>query len=397
MIIHSVEIVTKRNKTYLQAVLGMRGKNRGICYFAVPKEYKKYLSSDATPFLAAFLLPAMKEGEDIYIEGTISRKLYDSLSAITTLVTTWPMGFKPIKVSARKIVEDSGYHRRIGLFFSGGVDSWYTYQMNKKSESTAVTDFLFVHGFDIPLNENKFHRSVYKELKSAATKAQVKFIPVETNLREFIDPMLIWDYSHGGALAAVGLALSGGLGKVYLSGGMETAAVRPYGLHPHLDPLWSSETLTVTHFGDKARRIDKITTIVKDSLVRETLRVCWRNRNQQYNCCECEKCLRTMLVLYACGSLHLCKTFPQALDPERIRATYLFPNQYRYFAESLDVIRKSRKNDVIADAIQSCLNRNKNRSRMKEFTNKMRQEIGKWDSQHNNGRLFHSLSRIGFI
>ena len=43
--------------------------------------------------------------------------------------------------------------------------------------------------------------------------------------------------------------------------------------------------------------------IAGEPLVREFLRPCWENLESRQNCAECEKCLRTQLVLLQCGEL----------------------------------------------------------------------------------------------
>ena len=40
------------------------------------------------------------------------------------------------------------------------------------------------------------------------------------------------------------------------------------------------------------------------------LRVCWKNYGRRDNCCRCEKCLRTMLMLDLLGKLGPFEAFP---------------------------------------------------------------------------------------
>jgi hypothetical protein len=84
----------------------------------------------------------------------------------------------------------------------------------------------------------------------------------------------------------------------------------PCGSHPETDPLWSNEQLTFVHYGTNARRLDKLKVLADHPLVMRHLRVCWKNAGRQHNCCRCEKCMRTMLMLETFGKLAPFEAFP---------------------------------------------------------------------------------------
>ena len=86
-----------------------------------------YIHHDASPFAAALLLPSMKQGEDLVIEGSISAQLYRGMHAIMQEVLKWDIGLQPIKIEADALVADPPRPQRSASFFSGGVDSFYTY------------------------------------------------------------------------------------------------------------------------------------------------------------------------------------------------------------------------------------------------------------------------------
>ena len=56
--------------------------------------------------------------------------------------------------------------------------------------------------------------------------------------------------------------------------------------------------------------MDKLRGIAEHPLVQRHLRVCWKNYGRRDNCCRCEKCLRTMLMLDALGKLGPFEAFP---------------------------------------------------------------------------------------
>jgi hypothetical protein len=60
--------------------------------------------------------------------------------------------------------------------------------------------------------------------------------------------------------------------------------------------------------------------IAQSPLALQHLRVCYMNQNDSYNCSRCEKCLRTMVSLYAAGVLDKAETFPSDIDPDLLAA-----------------------------------------------------------------------------
>lgn len=180
-----------------------------------------------------------------------------------------------------------------------------------------ISFLITVHGFDIfygKLNHSLFP-FVLKNVTKVAKQLNKKSLWVATNIRELSDRFLDWGrLYHGAAMASVALLLENLLQEVYIASTYSWEQLHPHGSHPYLDPLWSTESLTIVHHGCEARRLDKIRFISQFPIVLETLRVCWINPNGAYNCGRCEKCLRTMIGLYIANALTLCRTFPQEIN-----------------------------------------------------------------------------------
>ena len=68
-----------------------------------------------------------------------------------------------------------------------------------------------------------------------------------------------------------------------------------------LDPLWSTEAVEIVHDGCGQTRVEKIKYISQNETVMKNLRYCWENRDVEYNCGKCEKCLRTATCLEIAG------------------------------------------------------------------------------------------------
>jgi hypothetical protein len=119
---------------------------------------------------------------------------------------------------------------------------------------------------------------------------------------------------YGAVLAGLALGLETFWNRVLIPAWQTYDHLIPAGSHPVVDPLWSTESFTVVHDGAEATRVEKITDWVAASDVAlRHLRVCWENRNGDYNCGECEKCIRTMVTLELAGVLGKCDVFARPL------------------------------------------------------------------------------------
>jgi hypothetical protein len=105
--------------------------------------------------------------------------------------------------------------------------------------------------------------------------------------------------------------------------------------------LWSSGRLEVSHVGADYRRNEKVESLIDEPLVRRHLRVCWENRRSAGNCGECEKCVRTMLLITCYGSLADFPSFPgDASLRDRVDAIpQLPPFMLDFYAEALAGLR----------------------------------------------------------
>lgn len=319
MRIDKVHTREKANTITLYAKCKIRRVGYDEVHFTFDKKYKKYLQIDASPFAAALLLPSMKQGEDLIIEGQISKKLYEGMQQIMATFLGWDIGLKPIKIIAGGFTSDTLNPKTTATFFSGGVDSFYTYLKHKDDHCDPVTHLLLVKGFDIDLRNTKLWDATLRNVREIAKAEKVDLIETETNIRPLIDPILSWAYSHGGCLAAVGLSLRKGLKKIYISASGTLDQQEPWGTHPETDSFWNTEKLTFIHDGVEASRVEKVAwQIAKSPTALKHLRVCYMNEKDAYNCGMCDKCLRTMVNLYLAGVLDKAETFPDAINLERI-------------------------------------------------------------------------------
>jgi hypothetical protein len=415
MLIEDINFSKKGNKLVLSASVQFRGQMPEIMYFATDVENSHYIAADASPFLAAVLLPCMKTGEDIFVRGVVSQKLLDNTKKIMALVSNWNIGLQKTNIYVQFIqtekVKTLGKHEgrtRSASFFSAGVDSFYTYLKHKGD----ISDFILVHGFDVPLANKAFFKEVKATVKKIATKQQVHPIFIETNLADIIERKLVWDFAHGGALAAVGLFLRKGIQTVYIAGAVKKNELFPYGTHPQLDKLWSTETTRFIHDGNEHNRLGKITSVIaKSEIALENVRVCTQNFKGKYNCSQCFKCLSTMIMLTCAGAQHDAKTFIWPIDLERIKNMYYdYSLSYNIQGESsLRVLRKQHSEPALQEAIAYSLEKSKHPKLKRVITKyvahldqtyldrKIYQFIFKMNKNEDRSSLFKLVYKLGVL
>lgn len=313
-------------------------------------------------FLAAALFPAMKVGQPLRIAGGISPRLLNATGTIQDIFHKWRPQCQKVAVEAKpKIPEEVGHQKDVGVFFSGGVDSFYTLLKHQEE----ITKIIFVHGFDIWLDDYAFRDRVAKELREVARELQKPMIEVETNLREISDRYVDWVDYFGCGFASIALLLSPQFKKIYIASSESYAHLDPCGSHPLLDPLWSTEYLEIVHDGCEANRNEKVARIAQNDIVLKSLRVCYENlhvrghyedRENTYNCGCCEKCLRTMISLHAVGALEQCKTFNRKLEPEAVSHVEIEHDLVLYHIEkNLQAIERLGNDPALAQALRNCI------------------------------------------
>jgi hypothetical protein len=293
-----------------------------LLWYRFPLDYMTAVSvglNDA--FVAALLTPAMALGEPLRIEGVVSGQLMQSLPRLQAIYQEWNAGLSIISVDSFGLdlrATHEGHARRVSLFFSLGVDSFYSLLKNNRDhpgDEKTIDDLLFVRGLDIAIDDPKvddlFNMTVLNASRVADQYCKT-LIVASTNLRHFTNRFVNWGKTcHGAALASIALALGERFTEVNIASTYDWEHLMPWGSHPELDPLWSNGKVLLSHDGCEATRLDKTRLVSEHPIALETLRVCYENPDSLYNCGRCQKCLLTMVELQRCGALERCRTFPQ--------------------------------------------------------------------------------------
>jgi len=86
--------------------------------------------------------------------------------------------------------------------------------------------------------------------------------------------------------------------------------LEPWGSHPCTDSNYSSTQVQVVH--DMLwPRFDKVKTVADWPVGMANVRICNSHDQTNMNCCRCNKCLRTMVMLLALGKLESTSSFPR--------------------------------------------------------------------------------------
>jgi hypothetical protein len=201
-----------------------------------------------------------------------------------------------------------------GACFTGGVDSFYTLLTGTER----IEALVFAHGYDIAPDDMLRMTAFERSLREVAERMGKRVILLRSNLRSHeVFSEVNWERTHGGALAALGLVLTGTLRALIVPSSYRGDRLVPWGSHPDTDPLWSTSRVAIVHDETLAGREDKIARIVHEPIVWEHLRVCWENRAPTGNCSRCAKCLRTMVAIDAHGRLGDFRVFDRETPLDR--------------------------------------------------------------------------------
>jgi len=309
-----------------------------------------HLEMNATAFAAMCLPLAMARGWTLCSEAPISAKLLSSMATIQDIFLHFLPGTQRIHVDTPGRVEPVLSNREAASFFSGGVDAYYTFLKHRER----ITRLIFGMGFDIKLSQTRVVDIVLQQMRQAARDVGAGLLEVKTNIRDFSDQYVHWRFFIGAAMGGTASLLSHLLDTVYIGSSHHYGDLFCWGTHPLLDPLWSTEAVEVINDGCEATRLNKLKLVVQSDAALKSLRVCFNNRDDRYNCSRCEKCIRTMVALHALGGLERCHTLQHDLDLTRISKLRFGDNVIvkRINQENYDYVRQHRLDPQLERALQ---------------------------------------------
>lgn len=202
------------------------------------------------------------------------------------------------------------------LFFSGGVDSFSTL-ISVLSEKPLLAT---LWGTDIFLSDEEGWENVDKQNSMTSDTFGLPYTTVKSSFRRVLNYERLnadfakpnrenwWHgFQHGIAIIshAAPIAFYYGINRIYFSATASAKSSEDYvcASTPIIDNYMRFCGCRALHEGFEDSRDDKVNKICEFSKKHDkkiNMRVCWETRTG-FNCCKCEKCIRTILEILAAG------------------------------------------------------------------------------------------------
>ena len=318
---------TTAEGTSLSAKVSYQGKE-DECFYSVPAEFADFADTESSNcFLVGMLYPAMRNGEDIHVEGTVSAKLLYNLNEyLVPLMAICDERLKRIRITA-DATDSEGCREAhaVGTGFSGGIDSFSTicqhFVRKGEPDGFRLTHLFFfnvgAHGIpkkpgDLESIERQFNAR-YEKFKAFSAEVGLPFVRVNSDIHKFHP----WGHLEVATFATVSaiLFLARGIRRYYLAssghtyrqlwkflgdGGRPDAIER---MNMMLLPWLSTERLDIIDDGNLYDRSQKTVMVADYPPAARYLNVCYGHDTLDTNCSVCNKCARTLLTLDILGKL----------------------------------------------------------------------------------------------
>lgn len=216
-------------------------------------------------------------------------------------------------LKVNKLEENLYEPENTGTLFSGGVDAFNTLFQHMEEKPILLT----LWGADLKLDDIEGWSRVTEHHIDVAKKYGLKYSFIKTNFRTTLNYKALsgyvsskvngewWhDFQHGIAILGniAPIAYVKKMKTVYIasSNTIESRKKVVCASDPTIDNYVSYASCKVIHDGFEYTRQDKIHNICeyleKSNKEDVQLRVCWKSSGGE-NCCECEKCYRTILEI----------------------------------------------------------------------------------------------------
>ncbi|NLX92374.1 MAG: hypothetical protein GXZ02_00655 [Clostridiales bacterium] len=308
----------------------------------------------AIPFFANFLPVAWVTGSALCAESA-DKNFVENVDAIKQAYTDmYPLMSFGGSLAIQNIV-DCSYEKteKTAAFFSGGVDSFCTLIRNIEKSPVLMT----LWGADIKLTDIEGWAKVEENTNRVARTFGVDKIFIKTSFRRVLNnrelDRLSNSFAGGGWWGCLqhGIAITAHsaptvwLHKVSVQYLGASFCSKDKNIHwasyPTIDEnmvIGSCRTIHDSFELDRPQKIDEIIRFKRKTDLPINLRVCWESSGGG-NCCQCEKCYRTMMGIIAAGanpkdfgfdmsadsvSLKKIKTFIVWSDPHGVSLDYLW-------------------------------------------------------------------------
>lgn len=365
MKISNIRIEICDDKAYLKTDFDCGFSETDQLWFSVDKKYADWLCADIyDAFMVEAVYLGMYYGENVEIEGLVSKKLHHNLLRyIMPVIKTMNPDFHDIEIHCKGFgFSPKSEANIIGTGFSGGVDSFGTLTDNYFEEDDPEykinTLFFFNVGQYKGTNQEERTSKALEHYNNSllfSEEVGLPFIFMDSNMFDVYLPQ--WEYDAGPMcrISSI-LAFQRGLRRYYVSGSNHYLQQNS-SKDKHLDDvtdefiysMLSPDGLEIVLDGNQHYRSEKLIKIVDSPLAQKHLNVCVNSDIdvlKEKNCSTCHKCFRTLIVLEALGKL---QQFSHVFDLQKykkVRGYYLNRAVLDYgkaaFAtENINLLRKA--------------------------------------------------------
>jgi hypothetical protein len=256
----------------------------------------------------------MITGEDIWIEGKVSERLfYNTNGPLQKLLKCfWPT-LHEIHIHPEML--DTAFDHAPGVItgFSGGIDSYSIladYFFAQVPQGMKITHLMYnnsgSHGSGNDGRNHYLQRLV--SVSQIADHVGLPLLSIDSNLDQFY-PINSYPKTHTIRNASAALCLQAGVGRFIYASTYQYSDVfiRPTFDVSHTDPitlpLLSTERVDMLSAGGEYSRVEKTIKVAQIPESFDSLDVCPQFSDNARNCSTCYKCMRTMLTLDLAGYL----------------------------------------------------------------------------------------------
>lgn len=240
--------------------------------------------------------------------------------------------------------------RRTAAFFSGGVDSFDLIA----DHGDDIDDLIFVRGFDVEVHDRERNEEVLALVRRAAAAVDKPLLVIDTDLRDFADPVTNWTWYVYAGLISTAILLGRTHHTVLCAASVADQHLPDDAVRLRGTPF-GNERIALRIEGRQATRVEKIAKVAASGLARDTLRVCWQNIPGSINCGTCDKCLRTVVALAAAGGLGTISTLPDVIDLDAVARHPASTRSDRAFLDEIRSVATDNGEVALARALDRAL------------------------------------------
>jgi len=373
--INSPEIERRDDNTRLASSIKV-GEQTKILWYEVPSRFEQYLVvENLDAFLVGMLFYALKEGEDVQLNGTVSARLYYNINHyVIPALCLANHNLIPIKIHCRDLNEkDLNVGNTAGTGLSCGVDSFATYYDHFEEEgSYKIQYFAFFnvgsHGSGGDKTNLLFNKR-FEKAKKFADHIGKEIIKINSNLSELLE----MKFQSTNTLRNVSCVLV--LQKLFKNYYIASKNRFDYfELHAYdtqdydalILNLLSTESTMLHSAVAQLTRVDRTQLIAKYPETYNFLDVCTSSKKYRkgVNCSQCNKCLRTALTLDLLDRLDAYENVFHIEKYKKLKNSYI------------GHIIKTRKKDQINSHIYNLLIEKKAIDYWSIYTSRLKNRIG---------------------